>query len=185
LCPQVDADLDIWFPAKGQPGADALRICGLCTVQAECLEDALEFEARLGSHHGIRGGTTAAQRKLIAPKRPKPQRVAPVVQQVRRMAAAGWNDTQIGAEVGMSPGAVGARRHRHGIAAGQPQHHPRAGTRRRRRLEQSAEAGLAELGALAELERLNAGHRPAKDQPTYAMAGRHEPINEREATDEQ
>lgn len=185
LCPQVDADLDIWFPTTGESGSEALRICGLCTVQTECLEDALEFEAQLGSHHGIRGGTTPAQRKLIARGRPKPQRVAPVVQQMRRMAAAGWNDAQIGAEMGMSPGAVGARRRRHGIGAGQPQHHTRSGTRDRRRLEQNAETGLAELGALAELERLSAGHRPAQDQPVYAVAGSHQQVNEREATDEQ
>ena len=42
------------------------RYCDRCPVQAECLEDALYVEERLGHDpHGLAGGKTASERKVL------------------------------------------------------------------------------------------------------------------------
>ena len=53
---------EIFYPDGGGNGADARKICDTrCPVRAECLADAVEFADR----HGVRGGTTANQRKPL------------------------------------------------------------------------------------------------------------------------
>ncbi len=66
LCRQVDPDM--WFPEKGGSTRTAKRLCGECTVAAECLAYALEHDER----YGIWGGKSELDRqKLRAPAGPK------------------------------------------------------------------------------------------------------------------
>ena len=63
----VNVGLDAFYPASENSqayrtqAAEAIRICGLCRVQAECLAYALETDDRFG----VLGGTTPAQRKAM------------------------------------------------------------------------------------------------------------------------
>ena len=58
---------DLFFPERGGPGAmdavEAQKVCRSCPVRAECLE------AGIGEIHGIWGGTTPKQRRLIRRQR--------------------------------------------------------------------------------------------------------------------
>lgn len=52
-----------WFPAKGHPGNDAVRVCqDECPVRQQCLDHALEHDERFG----VWGGRTAGQRAELA-----------------------------------------------------------------------------------------------------------------------
>jgi WhiB family redox-sensing transcriptional regulator len=57
-------DTAVFFPSSGESYAPAKAICSRCPVRVACLEDALAWEAtaRLGSRHGMAGGTTPAER---------------------------------------------------------------------------------------------------------------------------
>lgn len=46
---------DIWFPDRSQPRARAVRICGTCPVQGECLDYALEQDETFGIWGGLYG----------------------------------------------------------------------------------------------------------------------------------
>ena len=59
LCAQVDSE--IFYPQKGASAAGAKKICGLCPVREECLEDALAT----GDQWGIRGGVSERNRAKI------------------------------------------------------------------------------------------------------------------------
>ena len=61
-CREVDPEL--WFPGKGEPTRDAVKICGGCEVKVECLEYALSHRQDIG-RHGVWGGTTERQRRRI------------------------------------------------------------------------------------------------------------------------
>lgn len=63
LCAEVDRDW--FFPEKGDNWGSAKRICALCPVKAECLEDALENN----EEWGIWGGTTDHERREIKARR--------------------------------------------------------------------------------------------------------------------
>jgi hypothetical protein len=62
-CASVDPEL--WYPDQGEGRADAYRaavkICGTCPVQDPCLDYAM----RVQELHGVWGGTTPKQRKII------------------------------------------------------------------------------------------------------------------------
>lgn len=61
------SDVEAYFPNWGvfdTHNKMAIKICGTCEVQAECLEWALHHE-----RHGIWGGTTPSQRADIRAKR--------------------------------------------------------------------------------------------------------------------
>jgi hypothetical protein len=60
LCPQVDVG-DIFYPPKGGPSADAIRICDRCPVENQCLTYALENNER----YGVWGGKSERQRRRI------------------------------------------------------------------------------------------------------------------------
>lgn len=48
---------ELWFPANGEPTAEALELCRRCPVRAEC------FEAGRGERYGVWGGTGEAERR--------------------------------------------------------------------------------------------------------------------------
>lgn len=56
-----DKDPDTFFPLTPEAERTAIRICQGCSVQMECLEFALETNARFG----IWGGQTEKQRKVL------------------------------------------------------------------------------------------------------------------------
>jgi WhiB family redox-sensing transcriptional regulator len=56
-----DQDPDTFFPLSADGERKAIRICQGCSVQMECLEFALETNARFG----IWGGQTEKQRKAL------------------------------------------------------------------------------------------------------------------------
>lgn len=63
----VGTPTDLWFPAKTEQDkiVAAKRICFGCPVREECLEDALVRFNR----HGIRGGTSEKERKVMRRQR--------------------------------------------------------------------------------------------------------------------
>lgn len=60
LCAQTDPDA--FFPEKGTPARDALRVCAGCPVRTACLADAL---ARRDVAFGVLGGLTPRQRREL------------------------------------------------------------------------------------------------------------------------
>ncbi len=59
-CAAPGVDPEWFFPAPGQQGKHAKRICARCPVKAECLADALAVPE--ADDHGVRGGLTARER---------------------------------------------------------------------------------------------------------------------------
>lgn len=55
LCAQM-GDVSAFYPEKGGATSEAKLICSLCPVRAECLEWALEIEARSAYCYGVWGG---------------------------------------------------------------------------------------------------------------------------------
>lgn len=51
----------VFFPARGESAARALRVCAGCAVRAACLADALAAPELVGQH-GVAGGLTARER---------------------------------------------------------------------------------------------------------------------------
>lgn len=49
---------ELFFPPSGRVPVEALRLCGLCSVRAECLAYAIEHN----QHWGVWGGMTERQR---------------------------------------------------------------------------------------------------------------------------
>lgn len=117
LCRQVDPDL--WFPdVAGDNGETAKRICGLCPVQAECVEYALVAFER----HGIWGGKSARElartrvRRGMVATRPTPI----PVERVWALADRGWTLESIAVALGYTPRTVERalkRRDENGAAA--------------------------------------------------------------------
>ena len=70
LCASIDGDL--WYTdpegaGTGMEGRTAIRICGDCPVQAQCLHAAMRLEQGMGrkSRFGIWGGLTPTQRATL------------------------------------------------------------------------------------------------------------------------
>jgi len=59
LCAQTDPEA--FFPEKGGSTRDAKKVCGACTVRAQCLEYALEHDERFG----IWGGLSERERRRL------------------------------------------------------------------------------------------------------------------------
>jgi WhiB family transcriptional regulator, redox-sensing transcriptional regulator len=59
LCPQADPEL--FFPPKGNPGTEAKQICASCPVREECLAYAIKADEEFG----IWGGPNRAERLHI------------------------------------------------------------------------------------------------------------------------
>jgi WhiB family redox-sensing transcriptional regulator len=70
LCAEVDPEL--FFPNKGESSRPAKRICAVCEVRAECLQDALDR----GEQFGVWGGTSERERRVLA-RQPNPVRHCP------------------------------------------------------------------------------------------------------------
>jgi len=58
-CQGVDPDL--FYPKRGEPSAEAKRVCAGCLVREVCLEHALAT----GEHHGIWGGVSERERRRL------------------------------------------------------------------------------------------------------------------------
>ena len=63
LCAETDPEA--FFPEKGGSTREAKRVCGGCTVRAECLEAALTNDERFG----IWGGLSERERRRIRVQR--------------------------------------------------------------------------------------------------------------------
>jgi WhiB family redox-sensing transcriptional regulator len=59
LCREVDPEL--FFPEKGEPAADAKKVCAGCEVKVACLADALNRREA----YGIWGGLSARERTAL------------------------------------------------------------------------------------------------------------------------
>jgi WhiB family redox-sensing transcriptional regulator len=55
------ADLEVFFPGRGEPAEPARRICAACPVRQPCLEFALSH----GIVHGIWGGLAERDRRAL------------------------------------------------------------------------------------------------------------------------
>ena len=60
-CATTDPDLFVRDERKGGTYSEARKICDACTVQAQCLEEAL----RNNEEYGIWGGTSRGQREQL------------------------------------------------------------------------------------------------------------------------
>jgi WhiB family redox-sensing transcriptional regulator len=60
-CRRPGVDLEIFYPNKGDSGARAKKVCGICPAQVACLRWALDTDQRFG----IWGGTTPDEREKI------------------------------------------------------------------------------------------------------------------------
>lgn len=59
LCAETDPEA--FFPDKGEPTADAKRICQRCPVRVECLQFALDHQER----YGVWGGLSERDRRKL------------------------------------------------------------------------------------------------------------------------
>lgn len=59
-CAQI-IDADIMFPEQNDSARPAKSVCAKCTVQLECLQDALSRRKQVG----VRGGLTPFERKKL------------------------------------------------------------------------------------------------------------------------
>jgi WhiB family transcriptional regulator, redox-sensing transcriptional regulator len=59
LCAQTDPEA--FYPEKGGSTKEAKRICTMCSVRTECLEEALANDERFG----IRGGLSERERRRL------------------------------------------------------------------------------------------------------------------------
>ncbi len=70
-----ETDPEAFYPPRGGSARPAKRICGMCSVRADCLTEALSYPA--SEDYGIRGGLS--ERERIALRRQRAGRLAPVV----------------------------------------------------------------------------------------------------------
>lgn len=116
LCAQVDTEL--FYPEKGGSTRNAKQTCMACPVREQCLDFALENDER----HGIWGGASERERRVLARERGierQPVRHPAAISQdhVRGMYARGLNDVEIARELDCHPETVLRVRHRLGLAA--------------------------------------------------------------------
>jgi WhiB family redox-sensing transcriptional regulator len=57
----LGTDPDLFYPERGATPDAAKAVCKGCVVRSECLYHAL----KVGEHHGIWGGLTAAERRRL------------------------------------------------------------------------------------------------------------------------
>lgn len=62
----LGTDTEAFFPARGGSITYPKRLCRRCPVTAQCLEDALEFEAtHVGGPVGVWGGLSPDERRRL------------------------------------------------------------------------------------------------------------------------
>ena len=61
----LDADIDIFFPSKGETVKAAKEICSGCEVKIQCLAFALRMEPVGGRRIGVYGGTSPKERHAL------------------------------------------------------------------------------------------------------------------------
>jgi WhiB family redox-sensing transcriptional regulator len=61
LCAQTDPES--FYPEKGEPTANAKKVCARCEVKAECLAYALDNRER----YGVWGGLSERERRKLLP----------------------------------------------------------------------------------------------------------------------
>jgi WhiB family transcriptional regulator, redox-sensing transcriptional regulator len=95
------ADLDLFFPGRGEPAEPARQVCAQCPVRQPCLDYAIG----LGIVHGIWGGLAERERRALrtsyvrAVRRERDRDVAVA-------AAAGYTAEAIGRSFGLSRTSV-------------------------------------------------------------------------------
>lgn len=62
-----DTDPDLFFPTSGAGLTDAKRICASCSCRKACLEYALQRNEK----HGVWGGTSERERRILRRARRK------------------------------------------------------------------------------------------------------------------
>ncbi len=96
------ADLDVFFPGRGESAEPARRVCAGCPVRQPCLDYALSH----GITHGIWGGLTDRDRRSLrvhrtaAARRERDEAIAAA-------AAAGSTMAAIGRAFGLAATSVG------------------------------------------------------------------------------
>jgi len=95
------ADLDLFFPGRGESAEPARRVCAACPVREPCLDYALSH----GITHGIWGGLAERDRRALrsgragAARRERDEAIAAA-------AAAGYSQTVIGRAFGLARTSV-------------------------------------------------------------------------------
>jgi WhiB family transcriptional regulator, redox-sensing transcriptional regulator len=68
LCTQ--ADPEIFFPPKGDPGTEAKQICASCPVREECLTYAIEADEKFGIWGGLNRAARLHVRQALESRKP-------------------------------------------------------------------------------------------------------------------
>lgn len=79
LCAQIDAE--IFFPDKGGSSKSAKRICSMCPVRLECLQEARDA----GERFGVWGGLSERERRAL--ERPRSPENHPILLPPRKLPA--------------------------------------------------------------------------------------------------
>ena len=95
------ADLDLFFPGRGEPADPARRVCARCPVREPCLDYAL----RHGITHGIWGGLTERDRRALRTRRVSTSR-RDRDEAITAAAAAGSTTAAIGRAFGLARTSV-------------------------------------------------------------------------------
>jgi len=95
------ADLNLFFPGRGESAEPARRVCAGCPVREPCLDYAL----RHGITHGIWGGLAERDRRALRSRRTGAARRARD-EAIAAAAAAGYSQTAIGRAFGLARTSV-------------------------------------------------------------------------------
>jgi len=95
------ADLDLFFPGRGESAEPARRVCAACPVREPCLDYAL----RHGITHGIWGGLAERDRRALRSRRVGAAR-RERDQAIAAASAAGSSQTAIGRAFGLTRTSV-------------------------------------------------------------------------------
>ena len=96
------ADLDVFFPGRGESAEAARRICAECPVRQPCLEFALSHAIT----HGIWGGLAERDRRVLRTRRTVAARQERD-KAIAAASAAGYNTAAIGRAFGLTATSVG------------------------------------------------------------------------------
>ena len=109
------ADLNLFFPGRGESAEPARRVCARCPVCEPCLEYAL----RHGITHGIWGGPAERDRRALRSRRTGAAR-RERDEAITAAAAAGYSQAAIGQAFGLARMSVSRVLSRSSDGRGQP-----------------------------------------------------------------